>query len=136
MRSEIPSPGPAIEMEYSKTPKGRVKIKPKGAEIPSSPGVYFIVLKDDPDRVFYVGEARDIARRVKFTFRCPEKDPSPCCKDYALAYKTPPTYEDFCKKFCVRYLETKGMRGRIEIEEELQKKHGTNKADFYINWEP
>ena len=125
-------------MECSKNPKGRITIKPKenGKKLPDGPGVYFIVSKDNPDKVFYVGETKNIAQRVRYTFRCPKKNPSPCSRAYELAYRTPPTYEDFCKKFCVRYLETKGMRGRIEIEEELQKKHGTNKAEYYKKWKP
>lgn len=136
MRSEISKPGPAIEMEYSKTPKGKIKIKPKekGKKLPNGPGVYFIVSKYNPDNVFYVGETKKIAQRVRYTFRCPKTNPSPCSRAYELAYKTPPTYEDFCKEFCVSYLETNGMLGRLEIEEHYQKKHGTNKADFYKKW--
>jgi hypothetical protein len=137
MRAGISKPGPAIEMKYSKTPKGKIRIEPiLGKKLPDGPGVYFIVSKDNPKNVFYVGETKKIAQRVRYTFRCPKTNPSPCSLAYKLAYSTPPSYKDFCKKFCVSYLETNTMVGRLEIEEHYQKKHGTNKADFYKKWEP
>ena len=138
MSHQIKKPGSSIEMEYSKTRNGRIRIKPKKNEVlPDGPGVYFIVSKDDPDKVFYVGETREIARRVRYTFRCPKSNPSPCSRAYELAYKTTPTYEDFCQKFCVRYLETEEMIGRLEIEEHWQKEYGSNKKAFYEKgWRP
>ena len=30
--------------------------------------------------------------------------------------------------------DTSGLKGRLEIEEELQEKHGSNNADFYREW--
>ena len=118
-------------MVSQKSPKGRIAIKPKSAVLPNRPGVYFIVLKTDPKKVFYIGEARNLAQRIRYTFRCPKSNPSPCSRDYKLAYKTSPTCEDFCRKFSVKYLETSGMLGRLEIEERYQKHHKTNNKKFY-----
>ena len=38
--------------------------------------------------------------------------------------------------FVAKYATTKGMVGRIEIEEKLQSTHGTNKAEYYKKWKP
>ena len=108
-----------------------------GAEfkIPESAGVYRVFSSKDTSKTFYVGETGDLQQRLKFLFRCREcKNPHPCQSDYRIAYGSFPTYKSFCEAFGVEILVTKGMRGRIEIEEELQTEAKSNKADFYKGW--
>jgi len=100
----------------------------------SSPGVYRVVSKANK-KVFYVGEGSNLSVRLKMLFRCyPCKNPHPCHDAYKKAYGSFPTPQQFCADFEVHVLETIGMRGRLEIEEELQEEHGSNNADFYRNW--
>lgn len=106
--------------------------------IPPLAGVYKIIRKNTSKtkkNIFYVGETKNLQQRISSIFNC-AKD-NTCCKSYKKAYKTRFFKKDRVRKlFIAKYKVTKGMRGRIEIEEALQKKHGTNKAEFYINWEP
>lgn len=99
-----------------------------------SPGVYSVVFKANK-KVFYVGEGGNLSVRLKRLFRCyPGKNPHPCHDAYKRAYGTFPSPQQFCSEFEVHVQETIGMRGRLEIEEELQEEHGSNNADFYRNW--
>ena len=86
-------------------------------------------------KVFYVGEGRNLSVRLTRLFRCyPCKTSHPCHDAYKRAYGSFPTPQQFCSDFEVHVQETIGMRGRLEIEEELQEEHGSNNADFYRNW--
>lgn len=118
------------------------KIKPSGKglsvifkpSVECTPGVYSVVFKATK-KVFYVGEGSNLSVRLKMLFRCyPCKNPHPCHDAYKRAYGSFPTPQQFCADFEVHVLETIGMRGRLEIEEELQEEHGSNNADFYRNW--
>lgn len=118
------------------------EIKPSGKglsviftpSVECTPGVYSVVFKATK-KVFYVGEGSNLSVRLKMLFRCyPCKNPHPCHDAYKRAYGSFPTPQQFCADFEVHVLETIGMRGRLEIEEELQEEHGSNNADFYRNW--
>jgi len=85
-------------------------------------------------KVFYVGEGRNLSVRLTKLFRCCPINPHPCHDAYKRAYGSFPTPQQFCSDFEVHVQETIGMRGRLEIEEELQEEHGSNNADFYRNW--
>ena len=98
-----------------------------------SPGVYSVVSKANK-KVFYVGEGRNLSVRLTKLFRCYPINPHPCHEAYERAYGSFPTPHQFCADFEVHVQETIGMRGRLEIEEELQDQHGSNNADFYRNW--
>jgi hypothetical protein len=102
--------------------------------VQSCPGVYSVVFKANK-KVFYVGEGSNLSVRLTKLFRCyPCKTPHPCHDAYKRAYGSFPTPQQFCSDFEVHVQETIGMRGRLEIEEELQEEHGSNNADFYRNW--
>jgi len=102
--------------------------------VAAHPGVYRVVRRAD-ERTFYVGEGGDLSQRLKTLFRCyPSPNPHPCQSAFERAYGTFPTPEQFCEIFEVYVQDTSGMRGRLEIEEELQEKHGSNNADFYSDW--
>jgi hypothetical protein len=131
-------------MELTSDPwvKIEAKIQNKGQNIsvtfmpndpPKVPGVYCVVRKNfEIDAPFYIGEARNLERRLRFLFRCGlSNNPHPCHGAYKIAFNVFPAPEVFCADFFVLYLSTVGMRGRIEIEEELQKKYRTNKKVFY-----
>lgn len=98
-----------------------------------SPGVYSVVHKANK-KVFYVGEGSNLSLRLTKLFRCYPINPHPCHEAYERAYGSFPTPQQFCADFEVHVQETIGMRGRLEIEEELQDQHGSNNADFYRNW--
>jgi len=53
---------------------------------------------------------------------------------YSLAYGQFPEYTKFCKEFAVGITRTDAMTGRIEVEEQLQEHHKSNRADFYREW--
>ena len=98
------------------------------------PGVYRVVCKADK-RTFYVGEGGDLSQRLKMLFRCyPSKNPHPCQSAFQRAYGSFPTPDQFCEIFVVYVQDTSGLKGRLEIETELQKEHKSNNADFYREW--
>jgi len=102
--------------------------------VAAHPGVYRIVRRAD-DRTFYVGEGGNLSQRLKMLFRCrPSFNPHPCQSAFERAYGKFPTPEQFCEIFEVYVQDTSRMRGRLEIEEELQEEHGSNYADFYSDW--
>lgn len=97
-------------------------------------GVYQVVRRADK-KTFYVGEGGDLSQRLKMLFRCyPSKNPHPCQSAFQRAYGSFPTPDQFCEIFEVHVQDTSGLKGRLEIEEELQEKHGSNNADFYREW--
>lgn len=98
------------------------------------PGVYRVMRRADSE-TFYVGEGGDLSQRLKTLFRCyPSKNPHPCQSAFQRAYGSFPTPDQFCEIFEVHVQDTSGLKGRLEIEEELQEKHGSNNADFYRRW--
>lgn len=98
------------------------------------PGVYQVVHKIH-QKTFYVGEGGDLTQRLKTLFRCyPSNNPHPCQSAFQRAYGSFPTPDQFCNTFDVIVHDTTGKIGRLEIEEELQAKHGSNNADFYRVW--
>lgn len=117
----------------TKRSKKRVSIVFTPAVDPCS-GVYQVVCKADK-RTFYVGEGGDLSQRLKMLFRCyPSKNPHPCQSAFQRAYGSFPTPDQFCEIFEVYVQDTSGLKGRLEIEEELQKEHKSNNADFYREW--
>jgi len=103
-------------------------------DLPEDPGVYRVFSKKTLT-TFYVGETGNLRQRLSFLYRCRQsKNPHPCHTDYLLAYNIWPNCEEFCKEFGVAITETKGLLGRIEIEEAKQLESGSNKADYYKNW--
>jgi hypothetical protein len=101
--------------------------------IKPSPGVYSVIFKANK-KVFYVGEGSNLSVRLTKLFRCYPINPHPCHEAYERAYGSFPTPQQFCADFEAHVQETIGMRGRLEIEEELQEEHGSNNADFYRSW--
>jgi hypothetical protein len=98
------------------------------------PGVYRVIRRAD-SKTFYVGEGGDLSQRLKTLFRCyHSKNPHPCQSAFQRAYGSFPTPDQFCEIFEVHVQDTSGLKGRLEIEEELQEKHGSNNADFYREW--
>ena len=64
------------------------------------------------------------SQRLKMLFRCyPSKNPHPCQSAFQRAYGSFPTPDQFCEIFEVYVQDTSGLKGRLEIEEELQKTH-------------
>jgi hypothetical protein len=105
-----------------------------GPILPDVPGVYKVLRKKDR-KPFYIGETKNLFKRLKFLFRCnPGKNPHPCHTAYRNAYGSYPQIDEFCKSFIVEVTDTSKMFGRIELEERLQSKLGTNRKDFYQNW--
>jgi hypothetical protein len=130
---KLPSP-PWIKIEAKTAQRGQgVSITFAPSEPPETPGTYCVVRRNiKTDTPFYIGEARNLEQRLRILFRCrPSNNPHPCHKAYEVAYETFPNPEVFCVDFFALYLPTEGMRGRIEIEEELQKEYRTNKRAFY-----
>ena len=84
---------------------------------------------------FYVGETKDLQQRLRMLFRCnSSKNPHPCQISFAAVLGKKITQiecDDFCKQCKVRFLSTKNLIGRIEIEDKLQKEYGTNCDSFY-----
>jgi hypothetical protein len=102
--------------------------------IPLGPGVYRVISKKT-NKTFYCGEASNLPQRLKFLFRCnPGKNPHPCHKNYFSAYTVQVDPKTFCEKFSVVIVSTIGAMGRLEIEEQLKKQHGTNLKSFYESW--
>jgi hypothetical protein len=126
------------EMEFQHTTKvirsGRgisIEFTPP---VSTSPGVYRVVRKEDK-KTFYVGECGNLYQRLRFLFRCyPCNNPHPCHCAFRRAYGSFPTPDQFCEIFEIYVQDTSELKGRLEIEEELQEKHGSNNADFYRNW--
>jgi len=105
--------------------------------IPPLPGVYKIIRKNTSKtkkNIFYVGETKNLRQRIGSIFNC-AKD-NTCCKCYKKAYKKNPTKKQMRETFVAKFATTRGMVGRIEIEEKLQTTHGTNKAEYYKKWKP
>ena len=107
-------------------------------KVPHEPGVYVIYdcAKDaKKPKPFYVGEAGDLLGRLTFLFRCNSiENPHPCQKRYAEVVGkkiSQITFEGFCKRFRVKFDSTKKYGGRLEIEDALKRKYGTNCAAFY-----
>lgn len=102
---------------------------------PEEPGVYVIYhLKSG--QPFYVGEARNLFRRITYAFRCHRNDnPHPCHLRHQQVHGILPDVADFCATYGVRWLSTAGKIGRIEIEEELKETFGTNCKKFYKNFD-
>jgi len=116
----------------SKNRKGKRFNKSK---IPAQPGVYQIIRRDTSKtkkNIFYIGETKNLQERIIGIFNCSKENT--CCKSYRKAYKKVPTKKQMRETFVAKYATTRGMVGRIEIEEKLQTTHGTNRADFYKNW--
>ena len=110
-----------------------------GLTIMLEPGVY-VVYDCGQDGVktpvpFYVGETRNLLQRLKFLFRCNSfQNPHPCQISFATVAGKKITQikcKDFCKRCRVRFISTKKSVGRLEIEEALQDKYGTNCDAFY-----
>src|SRR6266404_7429397 len=119
------SRGARVKIQFSRTP-------------PSKPGVYIVYDCSDSENPepFYVGEARDLSKRLTILFRCksPAKNPHPCQSYYAKVKDvsvTEITCNEFCSRFRVRLFCTEGHLGRKEIEEFLQRRLGTNRDKFY-----
>lgn len=103
--------------------------------IPEQPGVYRVNSRTN-GRTFYVGETRNLKQRLKFLFRCNSpKNPHPCHTFYTRAFGVAPDCKTFCEEFVVAFINTSGMTGRIEIEEQLQGEHRCNNASFYNSWQ-
>jgi hypothetical protein len=108
-----------------------IRFSPKLSEDPS---VYRVFRKAD-GRSFYIGETRNVAKRLKFLFRCnPGNNPHPCHTYFKRAYGRYPEVDEFCESFSVAVVNTKKLFGRIELEEQLQGKFGTNRQNFYDRW--
>ncbi|HEX3856338.1 MAG TPA: hypothetical protein VHY30_03455 [Verrucomicrobiae bacterium] len=84
---------------------------------------------------FYVGEARNLLRRLTMLFRCnSHSNPHPCQMSFAIISRKKISEiecKDFCKCCKVKFVSTHGLLGRIEIEEALQNRYGTNCDVFY-----
>ena len=107
------------------------------SSIPPLPGVYQIIRRNTSKKkknIFYVGETKNLQGRISGIFSCLKENT--CCKCYKKAYKKFPTKKQMRETFVAKYATTKGMVGRIEIEEKLQSTHGTNKAEYYKKWKP
>jgi hypothetical protein len=105
-------------------------------EPPRKPGVY-VVYQLNPEKPFYIGEAGDLHQRLKYLFRCHRNDnPHPCHKRHEHVYEEMPEVHDFCNRYGVRYFTTEGQWGRLEMEEALQQAFGTNRKEFYMNYDP
>lgn len=104
----------------------------KRQNLPDRPGVYKIINKGktqhQKNSIFYIGETKNLRRRIFDIFNCVKKNS--CLAWYKKVYG-PPKKETICRQFKALYLDTSGMRGRLEIEEQLQKVYGTNKKGFY-----
>lgn len=117
----------------------KISIKFSPNDPPEDAGVYVVYdcAKKTP-KPFYVGEARNLLKRLKLLFRCNSpKNPHPCQSNYTKVIKekiNKLVCEDFCSRFKVKFLSTKNLIGRIEIEEKLQKKYKTNCDEFYKNY--
>lgn len=105
-------------------------------ETPTGPGVY-IVYQRTPEKPFYIGEAGNLLQRLKYLFSCyRNENPHPCHRRHKEVYEVMPEVSDFCALYSVRWLSTAGQVGRLEIEEALQKTFGTNRKEFYLNFDP
>jgi hypothetical protein len=103
-------------------------------EPPEDPGVY-VIYQRDPARPFYVGETRDLRQRLRFLFRCrPSQNPHPCHARYLEVFGVMPECDDFCGQYGSRRISSKGLFGRLEMEELLQQRFGTNLQAFYLNY--
>ncbi|HUA68770.1 MAG TPA: lysine--tRNA ligase, partial [Candidatus Saccharimonadales bacterium] len=101
---------------------------------PSEAGVYLVEdVQNNATRHFYVGETTNLEQRLRFLFRCnsPE-NPHPCHSHYKTAFGSYPDCESFCHRFQVRFITTKF--GRAEIEDTLKGQLGTNRSEFYRNY--
>ncbi|MGO8766512.1 MAG: GIY-YIG nuclease family protein [Limisphaerales bacterium] len=101
---------------------------------PEEAGVY-VIYEKGKNKPFYVGETRNLFRRLKMLFRCNSKqNPHPCQLNFATAIGKKidgVKPKEFCARMKVKFLSTAKLVGRIEIERELQKKYGTNCDSFY-----
>lgn len=114
--------GSRIRLQFSQTP-------------PEEPGVYVVYLKES-GIPFYVGEASNLLQRLKYLFRCHRSDnPHPCHLRHRDAWGELPDCETFCDMFGVRWYSTKNAFGRLEAEEALQEKLGTNRKEYYLNFD-
>lgn len=103
---------------------------------PDGPGVY-VVYHLASGQPFYVGEARNLLRRITYLFRCHRNDnPHPCHKRHFQVHGLLPEVDVFCATYGVKWCSTAEMTGRIEIEEELQEAFGTNRKEFYQSFDP
>ncbi len=101
---------------------------------PQEPGVYVVYLRDR-EIPFYVGESRDLRRRLTFLFRCHRSDnPHPCHRRHQDVWDVLPDCETFCEFYGVRWTSTAGWFGRLEAEELLQGQFGTNRKEYYSNF--
>jgi hypothetical protein len=99
------------------------------------PGFYVVYDCKKFCKAFYIGEAGDLRARLTTLFRCnSHKTPHPCHTGYKRAFGEMPTYNNFCKRFKVKFISTFGMLGRLELEEKLKDEKGTNKKQFYENY--
>jgi len=104
-------------------------------EPPSEPGVY-VVYQKNPEKPFYVGEARDLFQRLTYLFRCHRNEnPHPCHKRHKQVSGVMPDVDQFCNTYGVRWITTTGLVGRLEIEEKLQSDFGTNTKEYYRNYD-
>ena len=114
---------------------GRVSLS-FSTEPPAGPGVY-VVYQFTPEKAFYIGEAGNLLQRLKNPFRCHRNaNPPPCHRRHEEVYEVMPEVLDFCARYGVRWLSTAGQVGRLEVEEVLQKTFGTNRKEFYLNFDP
>lgn len=111
--------------------KNKISIK-FSQDPPQDPGVYVVYLRDG-EIPFYVGESRNLRRRLTFLFRCHRSEnPHPCHQRHRDVWEVLPDCETFCDRYGVRWYSTAGAFGRLEAEESLQKRLGTNRkgGDF------
>jgi hypothetical protein len=109
---------------------------PRSNTPPEGPGVY-VVYHLASGQPFYVGEARNLLRRIAYLFRCHRNDnPHPCHKRHLQVHGLLPEVDVFCATYGVKWYSTAEMTGRIEIEEALQEAFGTNRKEFYQSFDP
>jgi hypothetical protein len=100
---------------------------------PDEAGVYVVYIRDG-NIPFYVGESSNLRRRLIFLFRCYRSDnPHPCHLRHEDVWESLPDCDTFCETYGVRWHSTARSFGRLEAEEELQKRFGTNRNEFYLN---
>jgi hypothetical protein len=116
------------------TKAGRISLVFNQQAPPEKPGVY-VIYERNGNHPMYVGESGNLLQRLTYLFRCnAAENPHPFHRNHKKIYGEFPTYEEFCHLYSVRWICTEGAIGRLEIEDELKKQHGTNNHDFYANF--
>lgn len=113
----------------------RTKISVDFSQKPcDDPGIYVVYLKAG-GIPFYVGESSNLHRRLTHLFRCHRSDnPHPCHRRHRDVWGELPDCETFCDMYGVCWYSTKNAFGRLEAEEELQEELGTNRKEYYSNF--